>query len=82
MPDGKAIASMYKEQSRIQDKILDFASKLAPYEAPRLESIDTKEVVEYQFVVFGKHRAQSFEEWLENCKSDSQLIEADYRKNG
>lgn len=73
--DGKLVAMMYREMSRVQDKIIEVAAKMAPYQEPKLESIDTKIENEHRFVVFGAHRAETAEDWLQNCDNDKRLLD-------
>lgn len=72
----EVIVTMYKEFQKCADHARDCAAKLAPYQSPRLESIENKSKVTHKFVIRAPDRVKDSKEWLEHAKNDQKLIEA------
>ena len=63
-PRGDLLAQMYKEYSRTADLAVDCAAKLAPYESPKLQSMEVKTENIHRFVVRTPAPAATTEEWM------------------
>lgn len=73
-PRGDILALMYKKFEQCAEKARECAAKLAPYQSPRLESIETKTEVEHRFVVRIPNKYENSQEWLANATKELKQI--------
>lgn len=74
-PRADLLALMYRERAKCSDKLIECASKLAPYESPRLESIEQKIVEKKVFVIRSPNVIENKEEWLKNALLENKLLQ-------
>jgi len=55
---------LYQEFRKCQELAADYAHKLAPYQSPKLESIEVKSQVEHRYVMRVPHQMKSNDEWM------------------
>lgn len=72
---GDLIAMMYKYMSEANKIVIDCAAKLAPYESPRLESIEVKKTITNRFVIQAPRAFDNNDTWLANTKKELLQIE-------
>lgn len=65
---GDKLAEMFKHMMRFNDICIDCASKLAPYQSAKLESVEIKKKVEHSFVIRAPVAAPSSSKWLEQVQ--------------
>lgn len=66
---------LYQEFGRCSELACDYATKLAPYQSPKLESIEVKSEVEHRFVLRVPHQMKSVEEWSKLTGANKLKIE-------
>ena len=71
---GDLVAMMYKYANEAKKMAIDCAAKLAPYESPKLESIELKESSVVRFVIETPSLATDPNAWLENSKAELKLL--------
>ena len=64
------IAQLVKYKMEAKKMSIDCAAKLAPYEAPRLESIEVKQKTITKFVIEAPSAIKDTNEWLQNAKKE------------
>lgn len=62
-PKDPQIKFWYKEAAEAQTRAIDCAHKLAPYEHPKLESMEVKQTIEHRMVIRSPQKVKSVEEW-------------------
>lgn len=72
---GDLVAMMYKYLTECNKIVIDCAAKLAPYESPKLESIEIKKTVTNKFVIQAPTAFSDQNSWLENSKKELKLLE-------
>lgn len=73
---GDILAQMTKYLSKANDICIDCASKLAPYQSPRLQSMEVKKNVTHRFVIQAPKPAVDSAQWLEEADKPIALIES------
>lgn len=71
-PDLMAV--MYKHMTEARKTAIDCAAKLAPYESPRLESIEVNKKTVIQHVIKAPTAISNTDDWLENAKTELKLL--------
>ena len=71
---GSELALMYKKFSECAQIAIDCASKLAPYEHPKLESIEVRKELTHRFVIRAPTVMPDPKEWLEKAQSEQRLL--------
>lgn len=61
--NSPALKSLYQNMTKLDDVVIDCAHKLAPYQTPKLESIEVRSKVEHKFVLRAPSKIASLEEW-------------------
>lgn len=61
--DHPKLNSLMKMMVKFDDTVIDCATKLAPYQAPKLANIEIKSKVEHKFVIRAPSPISSVEEW-------------------
>ena len=82
LPRGDLLANMFKEYARCADIAIDCAAKLAPYESPKLQSMEVKAETVHRFVVRTPAPALTTEEWMKNTgatHAEQKVIEPIHR---
>ncbi len=67
-------AVMYKHMAEAKKMAIDCASKLAPYESPRLEAIEVKQKTVTKFVIESPTAIKDQSQWLSNTQRELKLI--------
>lgn len=65
---GAKLVEMHKAMMRFNDIVIDCASRLAPYQSSKLQSIEIKKHVEHRFVIQAPAVTQRKEEWLDQVQ--------------
>lgn len=73
--NSPALKSLYQLMQKADDLVIDCAHKLAPYQSPKLESIEVRNHVEHRFVLRAPKPVANVEDWMkltgaEKLKSD------------
>lgn len=63
--NSPALKSLYQLMSKADDVVIDCASKLAPYQSPKLNTIEVKSKVEHRYVLRAPKQIKSVEDWAE-----------------
>lgn len=66
---------LYQEFRKCQELAADYAHKLAPYQSPKLESIEVKSQVEHRYVMRVPHQMKSTEEWTKATGASKVTLE-------
>lgn len=61
--NSPVLKQMYQLMQRADDIVIDCAHKLAPYQSPKLETIEVRNKVEHKFVLRAPKTVASVEEW-------------------
>lgn len=67
---GDILFQLYKIMLENKDKLIDVASKLAPYEHAKLQSVEVKAQVEHRFVVRAPEPIKDTSSWLKAIGHD------------
>ena len=62
------LAGMAKQLQRCNDIAIDCAAKLAPYQSPKLQSMEVNKKITQRFVIEAPQQMMSSHAWLENSK--------------
>lgn len=62
-PKDPALKYWYKEMVEASARAIDCAHKLAPYEHPKLESMEIKQTIEHRMVMRAPTKMASVDEW-------------------
>ena len=73
--NGLAIAMMYKHMAEAKKMAVDTAAKLAPYQSPRLQSIEVTKQTTHKYVIESPKRIDSEQDWIENTRRELKLID-------
>lgn len=65
---GDLVVQIHKDMHRFNDIAIECASKLAPYQTPKLESVEVKQKITHKFVVKAPMVAQTTQEWLKQIQ--------------
>ena len=68
------LAFMYKKFSECADVAIRCAEKLAPYEHPKLESIEVKKELTHRFVLRAPPATIDTKEWLDKAQEEQKLL--------
>lgn len=71
---GDLLAKMAKLMSECKAIAIECASKLAPYQSPKLESIEVNKKVTHRYVIQAPQQLQNADQWLSSINSPK-LIE-------
>lgn len=71
---GDILAQMTKYIQRANDICIECAAKLAPYQSPRLQSMEVKKQTTVRFVIQAPKPAQDSNSWLESASESTKLI--------
>ena len=63
--EGKRLVEMHKMMMRFDDISIDCASKLAPYQSAKLQSLEINKKVTHRFVIQAPMVVKDNKEWLE-----------------
>lgn len=76
--DNKNIAQLkqlYILMNKAGEVAIDCAHKLAPYQSPKLESIEVKNQVEHRFVIQAPNKVKSIDEWAKMTGATTQELD-------
>lgn len=79
MARGDLLAQIHKDMHRFNDIVIECASKLAPYQTSKLQTIEVKQKITHRFVVQAPKPIVDTQSWLEEvtqAKANGKLIEA------
>jgi hypothetical protein len=62
-PKDPALKFWYKELTECQNRAIDCAHKLAPYEHPKLESMEVKQTIEHRMVMRAPQKILDVDQW-------------------
>ena len=68
---GDKLADMYKAMMRINDLAIECATKLAPYQSAKLESVEVKKTVEHRYVIRAPAQLKSVQDWSQQVKLEA-----------
>lgn len=71
---GDKLADMHKAMIRVRELTLECASKLAPYQSPKLESVEVKKTVEHRFVLRAPTPVKNTQSWLNQVDQEAKLL--------
>lgn len=63
---GDLLTHMHKQYEKARDIAIDCAAKLAPFESPKLQSMEVKQETIHRFVVRSPTQALTTEDWMKN----------------
>lgn len=75
--NAPALKTLYQLMAKADDVAIDCAHKLAPYQTPKLESIEVKSKTIHQFVLRAPQSVKSVEQWMAQTgaeKLNSELV--------
>lgn len=72
---GDLLAKMAKLMSECKAIAIECASKLAPYQSPKLESIEVNKKVTHRYVIQAPHQISNADDWLKSINKPIKLIE-------
>lgn len=61
---GATLLAVYKHLRAADDIVIDCATKLAPYQSPKLESIEVNKKVEHRYVIRAPQQSKSTQDWV------------------
>lgn len=64
MARGDLLAQIHKDMHRFNDIVIECASKLAPYQSPKLETVEVKQKITHRFVVAAPKPIANTQSWL------------------
>lgn len=73
--NAPALKSLYQLMQKADDVVIDCAHKLAPYQTPKLESIEVRNRVEHRFVLRAPQVVKSVEDWIKQTGAEKLNIE-------
>lgn len=73
---GDLLIQLHRDLHKFNDIVIDCASKLAPYQSPKKESIEVHNEYVHKFVIAAPKVYKDKDKWLESVKSEKKLIEA------
>ena len=65
---GDLFVALHKDMNQFNNIAIECASKLAPYQTPKLESIEVKKDITHRFVVVAPKVISNSQEWLKNIQ--------------
>jgi hypothetical protein len=71
---GREAAQLAMLWKGVDDRWIEIASKLAPYQSPKLSSIENKNEVVVKHIVRPYARAKDHKEWLERVQEDEKYL--------
>ena len=82
---GDLLIQLHRDLHRFNDIVIDCASKLAPYQSPKKESVEVRNEYVHKFVIAAPKTIVSKDKWLDTVKAEQKLItnnviDADYQE--
>lgn len=74
------LKQLYMLMNKAGEVAIDCAHKLAPYQSPKLESIEVRNQVEHKFVIRSPEKAKSIEEWAKMTGAQSMDYDPSIKK--
>lgn len=71
---GREAAQLAMLWKNVDDRWIEIAAKLAPYQSPKLSSIENKNEVVVRHIVRPYAKAKDSKEWLERVREDEQYL--------
>jgi len=62
-PKDPMVKFYMTELRKLREDLIDTAAKLAPYESPKLETMEIKQTVEHRMVIRSPKKISSIDEW-------------------
>lgn len=72
--EGREAARLAALWKGVDDRWIDIAAKLAPYQSPKLASTEIKKHVEQRYIVEVSTRPKDVKEWLKRVEEDSKHL--------
>jgi hypothetical protein len=73
--NSPALRELYLLMRKADDIVIDCAHKLAPYQSPKLETIEVRNKVEHRFVLRAPKPIASVEEWTKQTGAERARVE-------
>lgn len=73
--NSPALRELYLLMRKADDIVIDCAHKLAPYQSPKLESIEVRNKIEHRFVLRAPKPIASVEEWTKTTGAERARVE-------
>lgn len=64
------IKQLYQQMRACDDIVIDCAHKLAPYQSPKLESVEVKSKVEHRYVMQVPQQMKNKDEWMKHVGAE------------
>jgi len=65
-----ALKQLYQQIDSANQTVIDCAHKLAPYQTPKLESIEVRNKIEHKFVLRAPQQVKSVDEWMKTTGAE------------
>ena len=75
LANSAQLKSLYSLMEKADDRSIECASKLAPYQTPKLESIEVKGKVDHRYVIRSPQPMQSVDQWMKHTGAERLKIE-------
>jgi hypothetical protein len=73
-PNSVEMVRLYNLMIKKDETVIDCAHKLAPYQTPKLESVEVKSRIEHKFVIKAPNHMSSVEDWAKKTGADNMDI--------
>lgn len=70
---GDIMAQMIKYMNAANDVCIECAAKLAPYQSPKLQSMEVNKKVTHRFVIQAPKQVESSQEWLSQAEGHKSI---------
>lgn len=64
------IKQLYQQMRACDDIVIDCAHKLAPYQSPKLESVEVKSKIEHRYVMQVPQQMKSKDDWMKHVGAE------------
>lgn len=71
---GDLLIQLHRDLHKFNEITIECAAKLAPYQIPKLNSIEVRNEHVHKFVMLAPKTIQSKDKWLDAVKSEQKLI--------
>ncbi len=70
------LKSLYVLMEKCDERAIECASKLAPYQTPKLESIEVKGKIDHRYVLRAPQTMKSVSEWMKHTGAERLKVES------
>lgn len=71
---GDWLIQLNRDLHKFNEIVIECAAKLAPYQSPKLESVEVRNEHVHRFVMLAPKAIQSRDKWLESVQAEQKLI--------